>query len=224
MILAVGLVAVTNLFVVAAASNQIGNLTTATATEASQTLERLKSVDFLTVLVPPGAPTNQGSLVADTGPANAVPSATTDVFVGGVPPLTYHMYRTIPSLGVIRTRWTIWSCTTCGPTEVHVHHRALRGHELPGRRPDDPLGVHELARLHCPGVPLVDARIKGETAMTATAPDRQAGFSLVELMIAMVITLIVTGAIYGLLSGGESAFRCSPRRPTSSRTAGAPWT
>lgn len=42
------------------------------------------------------------------------------------------------------------------------------------------------------------------------AADRQAGFSLVELMVAMVITLIVSGAIYGLIAGGESAFKRDP--------------
>ena len=36
------------------------------------------------------------------------------------------------------------------------------------------------------------------------------GFSLVELTVALVVTLIVTGAIYGLLAGGQSAFRREP--------------
>ena len=38
------------------------------------------------------------------------------------------------------------------------------------------------------------------------------GFSLVELMVAMVVTMIVVGAVYGLLSGGQSAFRVQPER------------
>jgi prepilin-type N-terminal cleavage/methylation domain-containing protein len=37
-----------------------------------------------------------------------------------------------------------------------------------------------------------------------------AGFSLVELMIAMTVTLIVSGAIYGLLTAGGNAFRREP--------------
>jgi type II secretory pathway pseudopilin PulG len=37
-----------------------------------------------------------------------------------------------------------------------------------------------------------------------------AGFSLVELTIAMVITLVVSGAIFGLLAGGKTAFRREP--------------
>lgn len=36
------------------------------------------------------------------------------------------------------------------------------------------------------------------------------GFSLIELMVAMVVTLMVTGAVYGLLTGGQNAFRREP--------------
>ena len=39
---------------------------------------------------------------------------------------------------------------------------------------------------------------------------QQRGFSLVELMVAMTVTLIVSGAIYGLLTSGSSAFRREP--------------
>ena len=39
---------------------------------------------------------------------------------------------------------------------------------------------------------------------------RQSGFSLVELMVAMTVTLIVSGAIYGLLASGGNAFRREP--------------
>jgi prepilin-type N-terminal cleavage/methylation domain-containing protein len=38
----------------------------------------------------------------------------------------------------------------------------------------------------------------------------ESGFSLVELMIAMTVTLIVSGAIYGLLTAGGDAFRREP--------------
>lgn len=40
--------------------------------------------------------------------------------------------------------------------------------------------------------------------------NRQAGFSLVELLVAMTITLIISGAIFGLLAGGQTAFRREP--------------
>jgi prepilin-type N-terminal cleavage/methylation domain-containing protein len=38
----------------------------------------------------------------------------------------------------------------------------------------------------------------------------QSGFSLVELMVALVVTMIVTGSIFGLLTGGQEAFRKEP--------------
>jgi prepilin-type N-terminal cleavage/methylation domain-containing protein len=38
----------------------------------------------------------------------------------------------------------------------------------------------------------------------------QDGFSLIELMVAMLVTLIVSGAIYGLLASGQGAFRREP--------------
>lgn len=46
--------------------------------------------------------------------------------------------------------------------------------------------------------------------MARKTPSTQAGFSLVELLVAMVVTLVVSGAIYGLLAGGQNAFRREP--------------
>jgi len=46
--------------------------------------------------------------------------------------------------------------------------------------------------------------------MTRRQAGPQAGFSLIELMVALTVTLVVSGAIYGLLSGGQSAFRREP--------------
>jgi prepilin-type N-terminal cleavage/methylation domain-containing protein len=48
------------------------------------------------------------------------------------------------------------------------------------------------------------------------------GFSLIELLIVMVVTVIVTGAMYGLLASGQSAFRREPElsdRQQNIRTA-----
>ena len=47
LILIVGLVAIANLFVVAASSNQIGNYTTVTTATASDVMEKLKAVPFV---------------------------------------------------------------------------------------------------------------------------------------------------------------------------------
>lgn len=40
----------------------------------------------------------------------------------------------------------------------------------------------------------------------------QAGFSLIELLVAMVVTLFVVGAVVGLLTSGQSAFKTQPER------------
>jgi type II secretory pathway pseudopilin PulG len=117
-VLAFGLIAVTNLFVVAASSNQIGNYNTATATEASEVMERLRRIPFNT-LAPP-ANTIAGNLLADQPAANLppVPPSTSepDVVIGGVP--QFNMYRDVAGIGRIRTRWTVQSFTDVLTTPV----------------------------------------------------------------------------------------------------------
>jgi prepilin-type N-terminal cleavage/methylation domain-containing protein len=44
----------------------------------------------------------------------------------------------------------------------------------------------------------------------AAATDGERGFSLVELMVAMTVTLIITGAVFQLVSAGQSSFRREP--------------
>ena len=120
-ILAFGLIAVTNLLIVAAASNQIGNMSTATAAEAAETLERLKAVTFNTLA--PG-----GDLTIDAGAANPMPGAPpapqSDIFVGGA--LTYHKYRGLPGVGTVRTRWVITNPVALTPTRfITVESQAI---------------------------------------------------------------------------------------------------
>jgi prepilin-type N-terminal cleavage/methylation domain-containing protein len=50
----------------------------------------------------------------------------------------------------------------------------------------------------------------GAMATTTTKAGSEAGFSLVELLVALTVTLIVTGAVYGLIASGQSAFRREP--------------
>ena len=40
----------------------------------------------------------------------------------------------------------------------------------------------------------------------------QSGFSLIELMVAMVVTLFIVGAVVVLLTGGQSSFKHQPER------------
>jgi hypothetical protein len=79
-VLVFGLLAITNLMLVAASSNSVGNQSTATAAVASQTLENLKAVPFATLA-------QGGSVTADaTG---------------------YFQDDVVPGVGVVHTRWQI---------------------------------------------------------------------------------------------------------------------
>ena len=53
----------------------------------------------------------------------------------------------------------------------------------------------------------------------SSRPSGQSGFSLIELIIAMAVTLAVTGAVYGLMSGGNNAFRREPELTERQRAA-----
>ena len=46
--------------------------------------------------------------------------------------------------------------------------------------------------------------------MSSQSSRTEAGFSLIELIVAMAVTLVITGAVYGLMSGGQNAFRREP--------------
>jgi prepilin-type N-terminal cleavage/methylation domain-containing protein len=52
--------------------------------------------------------------------------------------------------------------------------------------------------------------VKEDAVARSETRDKQAGFSLVELMVAMVATLIIAGGVFKLVSAGNSAFRREP--------------
>ncbi len=85
-ILVFGLVAITNLMIVAASSNSVANQSTATAALATQELERLKSLTYAAPEMQPG-----GSLTADTTS-------------GGI---NYFSDVNVDGVGPIHTRWQI---------------------------------------------------------------------------------------------------------------------
>jgi type II secretory pathway pseudopilin PulG len=92
-ILIFGLMAVTNLLIVAASSNSVASQSTAATLSASQRLEVLKSTSFQNLAA-------GGSLTADTTGPPANPCA--------VAPLTdYDCDDVIPGVGLIHTRWQI---------------------------------------------------------------------------------------------------------------------
>jgi prepilin-type N-terminal cleavage/methylation domain-containing protein len=52
----------------------------------------------------------------------------------------------------------------------------------------------------------MESEMRDESTMRTS----ESGFSLVELMMAVVITLVITGAVYGLMASGQNAFRREP--------------
>ena len=102
-VLVFGLMAITNLLIVAAASNTVGNHSTAATTAASETMERLKSQSFLTLQ--PGGNVDSGTMGSISG-CNETPPAgdpIPDCVVTG----NYNSRRTFPGVGAIQTFWEI---------------------------------------------------------------------------------------------------------------------
>jgi len=97
-ILAVGLIGVTNLMVVAASSNIAANHATAAASEGSEAMEMLKAIPFRNLRA-------GGSVTADSPSQNTSdPPVITDA--GGI--LTkWNMYRQVDGVGLIQVRWQI---------------------------------------------------------------------------------------------------------------------
>lgn len=93
-ILVFGLIAVTNLLIVAGTSNQVGSVATAATAEARRQMEALKSLPFTNAGMNPG-----GSIDSDvTGFNDTTP--------------------TIPGVGAIHTRWAI--STIAGDNQIRV--------------------------------------------------------------------------------------------------------
>jgi type II secretory pathway pseudopilin PulG len=92
-ILVFGLMAVTNLMIVAASSNQIANQTTGAAAVASQVMENLKATTWASLV--PG-----GNIAADVG-ATAVDCGSS--LAAGV----YNCDQDVPGVGRIHVRWQI---------------------------------------------------------------------------------------------------------------------
>lgn len=111
-VLVFGLIGITNLFVVATASNQIGNLTTAAAVRSSETLEKLKAVPFMTIT--PG-----GSLSADVGTAGVNGGVMTAANT-----LAYHTEETVPGVGVVKSRWLIVNDATGNNDAIYITVRS----------------------------------------------------------------------------------------------------
>ncbi len=107
-ILVVGLIAIANLFVVAMSSNQIGNYSTVTTSIASDVMEKLKGLPFLS-LVPTGSPYN----AADPWSVDDWEDSDFATAVSGNPDCTTNIATkdscviTIAGIGRVVTHWKI---------------------------------------------------------------------------------------------------------------------
>jgi type II secretory pathway pseudopilin PulG len=113
-VLVFGIIAVTNLLVVAASSNSLANESTAAAAEASEMMDRIKAVPFqqLVGIVPPTFV--GGDLLNDAGATPNCDGNAVDCLVGAGGP-NWNQTRLIPGVGRIRTRWQIQLVTTPPP-------------------------------------------------------------------------------------------------------------
>lgn len=93
-VLLIGLMGISQLFVVAAGSNTVANQGTAAAASAAESMERLKALSF-------------DQLVAGGSTSSDVAS--------------YHRYDDVPGVGRIRTRWQV---TQVDPQLVFLRVRA----------------------------------------------------------------------------------------------------
>jgi len=180
-VLIFGLMAVTNLLLVAASSNTVANQGTAAVTASTQAMDFLKATSFDVLDNTPGG-------------------TTFDAFDGG---------KLCNDVSLVPTDW---HCTTSTPGvgTVHTGRRRPGGGPLARRVHHLPL-VHQLR----PG----DGRLPGHPMRPKM--QRERGFSMVELIVAMTVTLIVSSAIYGLSARPWTSSRATStrgeRRSTPSR-------
>jgi type II secretory pathway pseudopilin PulG len=100
-ILVFGLIAVTNLMLVAASSNAVANQGTGATASASERMEVLRNMQFATLLASAGA----GSLTSNVGPTG--PCSPPGAGAIPMPPATYNCTDDLPGVGTIVTRWQI---------------------------------------------------------------------------------------------------------------------
>ena len=189
-VLIFGLMAVTNLLLVAASSNTVANQGTAAVTAATQVMDFLKVTTFDTL---------------DTGPVGTPFDASdggSDCNDPALLPAEGHCTTVTQGVGTVHVHWYI---TPMADPRLLLRPRAFRGNGCARRRPLA-RGVHDVPRVHQrrPG----DGRLPRRTMRPEMQNER--GFSLVELIVAMTVTLIVSSAIYGLLAAGGNAFSREP--------------
>jgi type II secretory pathway pseudopilin PulG len=119
-VLVFGLMAVTNLMLVAASSNSVANQGTAAVNSASRAMDMLKATTFTDMVLGGGIdPFN----TADGGPACTDPALTF---------ADWHCNDAVPGVGVVHTHW--WITTTADARLLHVRVRSEGTGALSGAR------------------------------------------------------------------------------------------
>ena len=127
--------AIVNLFVVASTSNAVGNHSTASTGQATETLERLKAIPFLTLTGAMGGSTTVGNLDADAGSSlNCVETPVTPPASYCVVAGNYNLARDVPGVGRIKTRWQIVRPGAGGPDTLFIVVRSQSTAKLAGIR------------------------------------------------------------------------------------------
>jgi type II secretory pathway pseudopilin PulG len=135
LVLTFGLIAITNLLIVASTSNSVANHSTAAATQASEVLERLRAVRFTDLRI-------GGDLGADVGVPNCDPDTDVNECIPR-PMNNYNMRRSVDGVGFIKVRWQVCSdtaATNCagpgaaGPDTLFIVVRAESEAPLAGAR------------------------------------------------------------------------------------------
>jgi type II secretory pathway pseudopilin PulG len=118
-VLVFGLMAVTNLMLVAASSNSVANQGTAAVTSASRAMDLLKATTFTDMLAGGGDPfdPSDGGLEC-TDPALAYDD--------------WHCNETVPGVGVVHTHW--WVTPTADGRLLHIRVRSEGSGALSGAR------------------------------------------------------------------------------------------
>jgi type II secretory pathway pseudopilin PulG len=130
-VLVFGLMAVTNLMLVAASSNTVANQGTAAVTSSMRVMDMLKTTSFMNGIPP--APTTP-NLVPGGLAWEAIPAGGNDCN-DEVNPLVFtdwHCDEFIPGVGQVHTHW--WITATADPRLLHIRVRSQGVGSLAGAR------------------------------------------------------------------------------------------
>jgi prepilin-type N-terminal cleavage/methylation domain-containing protein len=118
-VLSFGLMAVTNLMLVAASSNTVANQGTAAVTSATRIMDMIKSTSYANLTA--------GGLAWETSPAGGLDCNDVAVTV-----TDWHCDEFIPGVGTLHTHW--WITATPDPRLLHVRVRSQGVGALAGAR------------------------------------------------------------------------------------------